>query len=41
MLQAASDKLLGGVMLLTSAVVFFYYTVWAIVLVSAISFICA
>lgn len=32
-LQAASDKLLGGAMLLTASIVFVYYTVWAILLV--------
>jgi hypothetical protein len=32
-LQGASDKLLGGAMLLTAAVVFTYYTTWAMLLV--------
>lgn len=32
-LQAASDKVLGGTMLLAASVVFVYYTAWAIVLV--------
>jgi hypothetical protein len=31
--QAASDKALGGAMLLTALIVFVYYTVWAILLV--------
>ncbi|KAJ7097902.1 dolichol phosphate-mannose biosynthesis regulatory protein-domain-containing protein [Mycena belliarum] len=30
--QGASDKLLGGTMLLTAAVVFTYYTTWAMLL---------
>lgn len=34
--QAASDKALGGAMLLTASIVFVYYTIWAILLVSLI-----
>ncbi|RDB21106.1 Dolichol phosphate-mannose biosynthesis regulatory protein [Hypsizygus marmoreus] len=30
--MGASDKALGGTMLLTAAVVFIYYTIWAILL---------
>jgi len=33
--QATSDKLLGGMMLLVAAVVFLYYTIWALFLVSS------
>lgn len=32
--QAFSDKALGGLMLLAAALVFVYYTVWALFLVS-------
>jgi Dolichol phosphate-mannose biosynthesis regulatory protein (DPM2) len=32
-LQGASDKALGGAMLLTASAVFVYYTAWAILLV--------
>ena len=31
--QAASDKALGGLMILVAAFVFCYYTVWAMLLV--------
>jgi len=34
LVQAASDKLLGSLMLLTAAFVFTYYTIWALFLVS-------
>ncbi|KAF7976345.1 hypothetical protein HWV62_5911 [Athelia sp. TMB] len=30
--MAASDKALGGAMLLTASIVFVYYTIWAILL---------
>jgi len=30
--MAASDKAFGGIMLLTAAIVFVYYTIWAILL---------
>jgi Dolichol phosphate-mannose biosynthesis regulatory protein (DPM2) len=35
-LQGLSDKALGGLMLLAAAVVFVYYTVWALFLVSVL-----
>lgn len=32
-IQGVSDKALGGIMLITAAVVFVYYTMWALILV--------